>query len=212
VTRSGAPTNVQPLLFGTGTFTSAGSAPQPFNISGTVPALLLTKTVDQATASPGAPVTFTLTLTNAGLGATNGVVVLDRLPTGVTALGATNGGQLQNGAVLWSLGSLAPGASAILSAQVQVPAGSPGGTSLTNLAQVRSNEIPIPVASNAVTVTVTRAATGAAASIVQDGQSDHGAARAVDQLLDHRHQHRQWSSDERPDPRSDPDGHHGPDH
>src|SRR5207247_10276311 len=74
---------------------------------------------------------------------------------GLTPLGASNGGQLQSGAVVWSVGSLAPGASANVSVQAQVPAATTGNTSLTNVAQARSNEIVNAIASNTVTVAVT---------------------------------------------------------
>src|SRR5205823_1231232 len=54
VARTGAPNSSQPFLVGTGTFTTTtGGGSQLFNINGAVAALLITKSVDLATAHPG---------------------------------------------------------------------------------------------------------------------------------------------------------------
>jgi len=152
---TGTPPASNPLITGTGTVTVTGGTPQPFNLGGTVPMLFVTKTVDNASAHPGDVVNFTVTATNRGLGTATNLLLGDVLPSGLTFVDAAAGGQLQNGVVVWSPGSLAPGASGSVTFRAQVASGVPAGTTIANIAQARSAEIPTPVAGGASVITVT---------------------------------------------------------
>lgn len=54
---------------------------------------------------------FELTVRNDGDGVARDVVLTDMLPSSLTAIRATEGGQLSNGQLTWRLGSIAPGES-----------------------------------------------------------------------------------------------------
>jgi uncharacterized repeat protein (TIGR01451 family) len=144
-----------PLLTGAGSVTVPGANPQPFQITGTVPALYLTKSADLSSARPGDLVTFTVTAANRGLGTANGVTITDPLPAGLTFSDASAGGQLQNGVVVWPSGALGPGAAASLTLHARVAAGTAVGTAISNIAQASSLEIPSPISSAAAAVAVT---------------------------------------------------------
>ena len=83
-------------------------------------------TVSAATApahvlNPGT-VTFTLSWSNSGLTEVRNGVIVASLPEGMTFSSATHGGTLQAGAVTWSLGALAGGASGSVSFTGEVTA------------------------------------------------------------------------------------------
>ena len=68
-----------------------------------------TKTVNAATAVPGALLTYTLTLHNSGTAPATGAHLTDTLPANVTFVSADTGGTLANGVVTWNLGTKNPG-------------------------------------------------------------------------------------------------------
>ncbi len=98
--------------------------------------LSLAKTVNNATPSLGQNVTFTITLGNAGPNGATGVAVRDVLPAGLVFVSATpSTGTYNSGTGIWSVGSLANGASATLQLTATVNAFG----SITNTAQVSAS-------------------------------------------------------------------------
>lgn len=98
--------------------------------------LSLTKTVSNAAPAAGAAISYTLGVANAAgspLTAT-GVQVRDVLPAGVTFVSATGTGTYNSGTGIWTVGTLAPGASATLTINVTVAASA--GATVSNLAEV----------------------------------------------------------------------------
>ena len=73
--------------------------------------LAITKTVDDPTPNLGADVTFTVTVDNNGPDGATGVQVDDLLPAGLTYVSDTSGGGYDDVTGVWSIGSLANGAS-----------------------------------------------------------------------------------------------------
>lgn len=94
--------------------------------------LSLSKTVDKNTPKVGDTVTFTVTLSNAGPSSATGITVADALPSGYTLSGTptTSAGSYAGG--VWSVSSLASGASATLTISATVNASG----NYTNTAQV----------------------------------------------------------------------------
>lgn len=94
------------------------------------------KTVDDATPAEGAAISYTVTVSNAGPGPATVVQVMDLLPAGVSFFAASPGqGTYDPLAGDWYVGSLAAGASASLTLQALVDAGT-GGSTITNTASV----------------------------------------------------------------------------
>lgn len=103
--------------------------------------LSVTKTVSSATPANGATITYTLGIANAAapsLTAT-GVQVLDILPLGVNFVSASGSGSYDSGTGIWTVGTLAPGASASITITVMVTATS--GATVTNGAEVFASSI-----------------------------------------------------------------------
>jgi uncharacterized repeat protein (TIGR01451 family) len=99
--------------------------------------LSLTKAVNNATPANGAAIIYTLVVTNASGSAltANGVSVRDALPAGATFVSsAATQGSYSNGTSLWTVGSLAPGATATLTINATVNASS--GATVSNVAEV----------------------------------------------------------------------------
>lgn len=86
--------------------------------------------------STGDVVSYLVTVTNNGTDAANNVAVTDQLPAGLTANG-NNGnatlGTYNAGSGLWSIGSLAPGASATLTIEGTVDPDLSAGTNIQNV-------------------------------------------------------------------------------
>ena len=76
--------------------------------------LSLTKTVDIPTPDVGTDVVFTITVSNAGPSTATGVVVTDQLPSGFTYVTDDSGGAYNPVTGVWSVGTLAAGASQAL--------------------------------------------------------------------------------------------------
>ena len=68
----------------------------------------------------GRPVNFTITVANTGDAAAVDAVVKDPIPAGATFVSATEGGKVDAGAVVWNLGTLAPGASKTVNVSLNV--------------------------------------------------------------------------------------------
>ncbi len=99
--------------------------------------LQIAKTDGVAAAAPGAVLTYTLTVTNAGNVTASGVTVTDTLPGNVAFLSASDGGGEVGGVVAWPTFSLAGGAAVTRTVTVQVANPLPAGAlALTNTAGV----------------------------------------------------------------------------
>lgn len=126
--------------------------PNPSNNSGTAavngPAFAdvqVQKTVDNPAPASGSNVTFTLTVLNAGPSNATGVAVTDALPAGLSFVSATpSQGSYASGTGVWTVGSLASGASATLALVANVAA---NGTYVNTAAKTAQNE-PDPDPSN----------------------------------------------------------------
>jgi uncharacterized repeat protein (TIGR01451 family) len=81
--------------------------------------LSLTKTVSTTTPSVGSKVIFTLAVSNAGPAAATGVIVRDILPANLAYQSDTGGGAYNNGTGMWTVGTLAVGASKTLQITVK---------------------------------------------------------------------------------------------
>ncbi len=99
--------------------------------------LSLTKTVDDATPNFGAEVTFVLTLVNAGPDTTTGVTIRDMLPTGLDLVSSTPSvGSYDDGTGIWSVDSIASGATA----QLEIRATVNSQTEQTNSAEIITSD------------------------------------------------------------------------
>jgi uncharacterized repeat protein (TIGR01451 family) len=143
-----------PIISGSGTYSSPGVGQQTFTFGNLTPPLVLTKTATPASPRPGDVVTFTLTATNQATTPAAGLTISDTLTGGLTFAGASAGGQNVGGTVTWNIGALAPGASASVTLQAQVPANAIGGTTLTNVALLSGGGNPSPVASNVLPLNI----------------------------------------------------------
>jgi len=127
------------------------------------PALTLTKSVTPTTAPAGATVTYTLAYANTGTASATNVTLTDTLPAHLTYTpgSATGGGTFSASALTWSLGTLNAGATATVTVQATVNNSAASGTNIANTASISCTEVSAPVVSNAATVAVVGASTGA---------------------------------------------------
>lgn len=93
--------------------------------------LAVSKIVDVPVAAEGDTITYTITAVNNGPSQATGVTVTDPLPAGVTYLADDGGGSYDSGTGVWDVGTLDVDASASLSIQATVDAGT-SGTLITN--------------------------------------------------------------------------------
>lgn len=86
------------------------------NVTPQVADLSVTKTVNNATPNKNENVTFTITVSNAGPDSATSVAVTDLLPAGLTFVSSTPSGSTSyaSGTGVWTVGTLASGASATL--------------------------------------------------------------------------------------------------
>ena len=106
----------------------------------------------------GQTLTYTLSVHNPYEVALTGVVLNDPLSEALTFITASDGGQVQAGTVVWSLASLAPGETRRLSVQAKVAAAAQDGDRIDNTFTLTSDQITVPISSNAVTSPVWSAA------------------------------------------------------
>jgi uncharacterized repeat protein (TIGR01451 family) len=106
--------------------------------------LALAKTVNPAQVSLGTAAVFTLVVHNNGPDAATGVVVADPLPAGLVFVSAVPSQGTVSPGVLWVVGGLAPGATAVLQVTAQVAAVGP----MTNAAFVRADQFDPDLANN----------------------------------------------------------------
>lgn len=103
--------------------------------------LSLTKTVSNSTPTSGAAISYTLTVRNAAAPSLNatGVTVQDTLPAGFSFTGATGTGSYNSATGIWTVGSLAPGATASITINGTVSATS--GATIANVAEVSASSL-----------------------------------------------------------------------
>ncbi len=108
--------------------------------------LSLSKTVSDASPAPGASLSYTLTVTSAAsptsTATATGITVRDTLPSGFTFASAGGTGSYNNGTGVWSVGSLAPGASASIT--INGTATGSAATTVTNIAQITASSLTDP--------------------------------------------------------------------
>ena len=123
----------------TGTFFQAD-----LYITGPTPSyadLSLAKTVSSATPVNGASISYTLSVTNASTSAltATGVTVSDVLPAGVSYLSSSGTGTYVSSTGIWTVGSVAPGATASITISVTVTATQ--GATVTNTAEITASSV-----------------------------------------------------------------------
>ncbi|MCP3996903.1 MAG: DUF11 domain-containing protein, partial [bacterium] len=110
--------------------------------------LAVNKTTSDSSPSEGDTFTYTIGVTNNGPTGATGVLIADNLPSGVTYVSsAASQGSYNDGSGVWTLGSLAAGASATLDITATVDAGTSLST-ITNTASVSGSDQPDPNGSN----------------------------------------------------------------
>lgn len=116
--------------------------------------LSLTKQPNAATVNAGELVTFTMTAINNRATAVSGVVITDAVPAGTSFVTASTPftGPDAASVVTWSMGTLAPGASATATLVVEVASDTADETTIINTAAVSSNEGAMDSATAVVTV------------------------------------------------------------
>ncbi len=126
----------------------------------------LQKTVDptgQVTA--GQALTYTLSVHNPYDVPLTGVVIRDPLSSDLTFVSASDGGALQDGAVVWTVASLAPGETRRLTIQATVAADAKDGDRITNTFTLGGDQFPAPLGSPTVTSPVWSAALAVSKSV-----------------------------------------------
>lgn len=164
-----AATTVEGTISNTANATAATPDPAPANNSATTTTAVARQLADLSIAKsanatefvPGAPVVYTIVVTNNGPGPAENVVVTDVLPAGTTLLSATTtqGSCSGSATVTCTLGTLAVPGTATITLEVRLPL-TPGP--VTNTATVTSSDGDPTPANNAsgTTITVTGAPAG----------------------------------------------------
>ncbi|WP_170150246.1 DUF11 domain-containing protein [Parahaliea mediterranea] len=129
------------------------SAPVVDVLVSDLPDLRLDKTTSASTVQAGGEITYTLAYENRGASPATNVTLGDPLPQGTRFVAASDGGTASGGAVIWRLGTLAPGASGSVSLTLGTEPGLADGTVIANSASIDSNETP-PAATSRVTTLV----------------------------------------------------------
>jgi uncharacterized repeat protein (TIGR01451 family)/gliding motility-associated-like protein len=121
--------------------------------------LAITKAVSQSNVVAGAPVTYSLTISNSGLSDALTVLVRDLLPVGTSFISADNGGALNNGAVIWTIPVVKAGEQVTVNVTVATDPNLITGDQIFNIGQTSSPTDPDGTKeSNTVVVTIDNAA------------------------------------------------------
>ena len=168
------------VITNTATATSDSVDPTPANdsASSTVTVVVpdtdiaLTKSIDNASPSPGDTVVFTIGMTSSGPDTTD-INIRDVLPTELdfVSVNASLGFANEfNGEVFWSMFGVAAGSSGNLTVTMQVPAGATPGTPFTNTATLNAPGSDNDNSNNSATIGGTiLAATDVVLEITKDG-------------------------------------------
>lgn len=130
-----------PVNFGSTPASGVGSTPALAAVSGaqvTPRAKLAVTKSGPAGATAGQLVTYTIRVKNTSKLAARGVSLRDALPGGMTLASAARGARLRSGAVVWSIGTLTPGASRTFTVKVRID-GSVGGHRCNTAVATASN-------------------------------------------------------------------------
>ncbi len=111
---SAAPLNTTATVSSTTFDTNPANNSAPAGVDVPEADVQVTKTVDNSTPNVGGNVTFTLTARNNGPQAAANVVVSDTLPAGLTYVSDNGAGAYNSGTGVWTVGSLANGATETL--------------------------------------------------------------------------------------------------
>ncbi|HEX3152354.1 MAG TPA: hypothetical protein VHR66_30050 [Gemmataceae bacterium] len=172
VVSSGAQTNTATVSdsdqFDPNTGNNSGSAtetPQQSDLS-------IAKSVSNPTPNVGDTIVFTLSVSNAGPDAATGVTVTDLLPAGVTFVSASaSQGTYSSATGLWTVGTVAPGATPTLAITVKVTA--PG--SVINTAAIDGDQFDPNTSNNTDSTTANpQAADLAVTKVVSDATPNVG--------------------------------------
>ncbi|MES2934763.1 MAG: IPTL-CTERM sorting domain-containing protein [Pseudomonadota bacterium] len=147
---SGTVTNTATVSSTTADTNSANdSATASTNIAAGVD-LSITKSASAGPYLAGAPITYTIVVSNAGPGSANGVTMTDVIPAGTSFVSATpsQGSCSGTSTVSCSLGTLTDGGSATIIIQLTLPS---GGGSVSNTASVTSSSPDVNGANDAAT-------------------------------------------------------------
>ncbi len=109
---------------------------QGYDPAGTSADLSLTKSVDEANPGYLDAVVFTIVVSNGGPGQATGVSVSDQLPDGLNYISDDGGGTYDAATGVWTVGALAPGASASLQITTRVS----GEGQIENTASVAASD------------------------------------------------------------------------
>ena len=104
----------------------------PFDLS-------IDKAVDNATPNEGDTIIYTISLTNNSTSTSTGILVKDKLPSGVTYVSDDAGGNYDPINGDWIVGTIATSTSAILNIQATVDTGTVG-TTITNTAEITASD------------------------------------------------------------------------
>ncbi|MFQ5909327.1 MAG: hypothetical protein ACE5IJ_01230, partial [Thermoplasmata archaeon] len=125
----------------------------------TAPIMTVSKVADVTTADPGDLINYTISYENTGTGDATNVTIADTIPGETTFVDSNPDYTSQSGDVFtWEIGDVGAGESGSVTMTVQVDAGTPDGTVLTNtvvLSYDDANGNPLPDESDSVDVTVT---------------------------------------------------------
>lgn len=104
--------------------------------------LSLTSSVSNASPANGATISYTLTVSNAGAPSlsASGITVGNILPLGTSFVSASGSGSFNSGTGIWTVPTLAPGASATITINATVTATS--GATITSFAEIQSSSLP----------------------------------------------------------------------
>jgi uncharacterized repeat protein (TIGR01451 family) len=143
ITTPNAVTNTATVT-STSTDTESGNDSASVGVNAKDADLEVAKSVSDASANVGDNVTYTVTVTNNGPDSATGIAVTDQLPAGVTYVSDDGSGAYVSSTGVWSVGTLASGASATLHIVASVDV----NTAVTNTASITASSVFDPTTSN----------------------------------------------------------------
>lgn len=124
-----------------------------FTASVVAPAeLSVTKVASDTSPDFGTNVTYTLTVSNTGVGDAGGAVVVDQLPAGLQYISHAGPGTYDSASGQWTIPTVAAGGSAVLTITARVTGTTPIVNTVTSMSAPQD---PTPCTSNCASVTVT---------------------------------------------------------